>query len=97
MSKDVGQTLPFSWAATLLLYSGDIGRHLKEFDGIFPGQGRQLPIEHEQHSLLGGESLAADAADAANQPVETGAIMVRDRDKGFQAGRILTVFDVCDV
>lgn len=97
MLADVGQTLPFSWAATLLLYSGDIGRHLKEFDGIFPGLGRQLPIQREEGALLGRERFGPDPADTADQPIETGAVICRDSDECFEAGGVLAVLDVCNV
>lgn len=70
----------FGWAATLLLYSGDIGRHLKEFDGVFPGLGRKLPVEVKQFLFLGGERASHRAADTAQDPVQADAVMVGDGD-----------------
>lgn len=97
MSADVGPELPFSWAATLLLYSGDIRSHLKEFDDIFPGLGRQITIEREQSPLLGRHNFGFHATHAADQPIEADTIMGCDGDQCLQAGGVLAVFDVCDV
>ena len=58
---DVEPASDLFWAATLLLSSGEIGRHLKEFDCIFPGQGRKLAVKRQKLALLEGEAIVVKA------------------------------------
>lgn len=89
--------LSLSWAATLLLHTGDISRHLKEFESVFPGLGGQLPIQRDQCALLHAEGLARHVANPAYQPVQTYIVAPGYGDQGFQAGRVLAVLDVGNV
>lgn len=85
MADDHETELLFGWAATLLLYTSDIGRHLKEFDSIFPGLGRKGPIQVEQLSFLRGGCVERCAANAAQQPIQADAVMIGNGNESFQA------------
>lgn len=97
MSADIGPAPPYSWAATLLLYSCDISGHLKEFDDIFPGLNGQSTIEGNQIGFLCRQGVGLHAVNAADQPIKANPIMLCNSGQGLQTGGILAVFDVCDV
>lgn len=97
MVEDDPASLALNWAAILLLHSGDIGGHLKEFEGVFPGLGGQVSIKRNQSAFLLAKSCICRACRPVDQPVQADAVTFGNGDQRFQASRVFAVLDIGNV